>query len=55
MVTRAMLEGNTPAFAKFLEAGDAYGWGVEGPQFNAMARLTESSSVIPEEILELHP
>jgi len=38
-----------------LGSGDAYGWGVEGPQFDAMAGLTESSSVIPEEILELHP
>jgi hypothetical protein len=54
-ITRAMLERNTPAFAKFLGAGDAYGWGLEGPQFNAMARLTESSLAVPEEILELHP
>ena len=54
-VTREMLERNTPAFAKFLGAGDAYGWGVEGPQFEAMAKLTESSSVVPKEILELHP
>ena len=50
-----MLERNTPAFAKFLGAGDPYGWGVEGPQFEAMAKLTESSSVVPKEILELHP
>ena len=54
-VTRAMLERNTPDFARFLGAGDAYGWGVEGPQFEAMARLTEGSSAVPKEILELHP
>lgn len=54
-VPRAMLERNTPAFATFLGAGDAYGWGIEGPKFAATGTLLESSDGVPEEVLALHP
>ena len=54
-VPRAMLERNTPAFARFLGAGDAYGWGVEGPQFSTTGKLAQCSDGVPEEVLARHP
>ena len=54
-VPRAMLERNSVEFARFVGAGDAYGWGEDGPEFAATAKLTESTDRVPEEVLARHP
>lgn len=51
-ITRAMLERNPIAFARFLGVADGLGWGAEGPKFSLAARWAECGDTIPPEVLE---
>ncbi len=53
-VPRAMLERNSPEFARFLRAGDPMGWQAIGPQFSRFAEMQPGVDSVPEKILELH-